>query len=294
LLRHDRDGLVTYQFESLAAGGLVHAVFTRHGGVSIGAFATLNVGHTVGDDPEAVQENHHRIYAYLGIDAQQVVSPHQVHGNHVALATARDAGRRFENTDGLITRTPGIALLLRFADCQPILLYDPVHHAVGLVHAGWRGIAQGIAYRAIEAMERAFGTRPADLLAGLGPAVGPCCYTVGHQVAAAMGYALPDWHSVLESIDAEQWRLDLSGANAQQLLAAGVAHIEQAGICTSCHAGEFYSHRAHNGITGRFAVVLYLEPRPVSDQARPLSPGVDEQMPDSLHPPGLPAFGGQP
>ena len=92
MLRQDRDGLVTYQFESLATDGLVHAVFTRLGGVSTGAFSTLNVGRTVGDDPDAVDENHRRIYAHIGIDAGQVVSPHQVHGNHVALATARHAG----------------------------------------------------------------------------------------------------------------------------------------------------------------------------------------------------------
>ncbi|MBN1656767.1 MAG: peptidoglycan editing factor PgeF [Anaerolineae bacterium] len=291
MLRHERDGIVTYQFEGLDADGLVHAVFARLGGVSSGAFATLNVGYSSGDDPEAVGENHRRIYAHLGIDAQQVVSPHQVHGNHVALVTARDAGRRFENTDGLITRTPGIALLLRFADCQPILLYDAAHHAMGLVHAGWRGIAQGIAYRAVEAMERAFGTRPVDLRAALGPAIGPCCYTVGHQVAAAMGYALPNWQAVMESVDDEQWRLDLPGANAQQLTAAGVTHIEQAGLCTSCHSDEFFSHRAHNGTTGRFAVMLYLEPRSVSDQASTIPPGLDDRMPDSLHPPGLPSFG---
>lgn len=292
MLRHDRDGLVTYQFESLAADGLVHAVFTRLGGVSSGVFATLNVGHTVGDEPHAVRENHRRIYAHLGIDAEQVASPHQVHGNHVALATARDAGRLYDNTDGLVTRTPGIALLLRFADCQPILLYDSVHHAVALVHAGWRGVAQGIAHRAVEAMEDAFGTRRGDLVAGLGPAIGPCCYTVGHKVAAAMGYAMPDWQAVMESVDDDQWRFDLPGANAQQLAAAGVTRVEQAGLCTSCHADEFYSHRAHNGDTGRFAVVTCLRPRPVSEEHDTSSARIVAQMPDSLHPPGLPAFGG--
>ena len=142
-------------------------------------------------------------------------------------------------------------------------------------------------------MEHAFGTQPGDLVAGLGPAIGPCCYTVGHKVAAAMGYALPDWHLVLENVDDEQWRLDLSGANAQQLAATGVVRVEQSRLCTSCRAEEFYSHRANNGATGRFAAVLYLEPRSSSDQPGTVDADPVQSMPDSLHPPGLPPFGGE-
>jgi YfiH family protein len=197
LLRQDSNRLVTYRFESLAVEGLVHAVFTRLGGASRGPFATLNVGHTVGDDETAVAENHARIFSHLGLTCDRVVTARQVHGNRVAVVTAGDAGRVIPTTDGLVTDTPGLALMLRFADCQPILLYDPVHHALGLIHAGWRGVAEGIAYRAVETMQAAFGSRPQELLAGLGPAIGSCCYTVGHKVAAVMGYALPDWSQVM-------------------------------------------------------------------------------------------------
>ena len=297
MLRVEIDGLVIYQFESLAIEGLVHAVFTRLGGVSQEPFATLNVSENVGDDPAAVAENRHRIYAHLDLAPEQVVLTGQVHGSHVARVDATDGGRVLPNTDGLVTDVPEAALLLRFADCQPILLYDPAHHALGLAHAGWRGVALGIARRAVEAMQEAFDTEPSDLVVGLGPAIGPCCYTVGHEVAAAMGYALPHWKQVMHVQDEDTWRFDLPAANAQQLIAAGVCQIEQASLCTSCHNDEFFSHRADGGQTGRFATVAYLQPRagrrrsaeaelPVQEPDRGIAVGVDW-----LHPPGFPAFG---
>lgn len=304
MLRQNTNGLVTYRFENLAVEGLrstaslavVHAVFTRLGGVSREPLATLNVGHTVGDDQAAVAENQARIYAHLGLSADRVATAHQVHSNRVAVVTAADAGRVCPNTDGLVTNVPGIALFLRFADCQPILLYDPVRHALGLVHAGWRGIAQGIARRAVETMQAAFGTRPQDLIAGLGPAIGPCCYTVGHEVASAMGYALPDWSQVMALNREGLWRFDLPAANAQQLAAAGVHNVEQAHLCTACHKDEFFSHRGDSGHTGRFAVVAYLEPGTRDEENGEAQPGQREPAPagsqevDSLRPPGFPAF----
>ena len=297
MLRRESGGIVTYHFESLAAEGLVHTIFTRLGGVSRQPFDTLNVGGTVGDDQAAVAENHARAYVHLGLSAAQVTSPCQVHSNRVVVITGAQAGSTIPDSDGLVTTTPGVGLLLRFADCQPILLYDPAHHALGLIHAGWRGVAQGIARRAVETMVQAFGTRPEDLLSGLGPAIGPCCYTVGDKVAAAMGYVLPDWSQVMTSLGEDQWSLDLSAANAQQLAAEGVQQIEPADLCTACHLDEFYSHRAGNGRTGRFAVAAYLEPRRVPARVT-LPPHAQEQrqspapsQPDSLHPPGFPAVG---
>ncbi len=304
--------LVTYQFENPAFEGIEHAIFTRLGGVSRGPLASLNVGRSVGDDPAAVVENLRRVYAHMGLAAGQVVTPWQVHSNRVAVVSGHDAGQILPNTDGLVTATPGLALLLRFADCQSILLYDPEHHALGLVHAGWRGVAQGIAIRAVEGMRAAFGTRPRALVAGLGPAIGPCCYVVGDEVAAAMGYALPDWRRVMHPLPAAPdgqnpqgdgdesgtaWRFDLPAANAQQLASAGIVNVEQANLCTSCHNDEFYSHRASNGQTGRFAVVAVLELRPAglhdapgAQQPAETATRVEMGGLDSLAPPGFPSF----
>lgn len=295
MLRRNSNGLVTYHFESLSIDGLVHAVFTRLGGASREPFATLNVGTRVGDDEIAVAQNHARVYAYLGLDSGRVVSPRQVHGNRVVAVTAGDAGEVVSNADGLITDAPGIALLLRFADCQPIILYDPAHHALGLIHAGWRGVAQAISRRAVEMMQETFDSRPADLIAALGPAIGPCCYTVGQNVASAMGYALPNWNRVM-TLEEDTWRLDLPAANAQQLAAAGVRTLEQAHLCTACHTHEFFSHRAEKGRTGRFAVVAYLTTRGtqkvqrIAHRDEESSAMRTPEEPDSLHPPGLPAF----
>jgi YfiH family protein len=296
LHRQDANGLVTYHFEALAVENLVHAVFTRLGGVSRGPFATLNVGNSVGDDEAAVAENHARIYAHMDLAANRVASPYQVHGNRVAVVTASDAGRVIPGTDGLVTNAPGVGLLLRFADCQPILLYDRTHHALGLIHAGWRGVALGIARRAVETMQEAFDSQPEELIAGLGPAIGPCCYTVGQNVAAAMGYALPDWRLVMSPQAEDQWRFDLPAANAQQLAAAGVREIEQAHLCTACHSQEFFSHRADNGETGRFAVLAYLKSGASrSGTAESQVPLVQDEPPApaevvSLQPPGFPSF----
>jgi YfiH family protein len=295
--RQDNHGLATYHFESLTSEGLVHAVFTRLGGISREPFATLNVSENVGDDEAAVVENRARIYTHLGLRATQVALTGQVHGNRVAVVTADGGGQVFPNTDGLLTDVPGVAFLLRFADCQPILLFDPVHHALGLIHAGWRGIALGIARRALETMREAFGTRPQDLIAGLGPAIGPCCYVVGQNVAAAMGYALPDWTQAMSPQREDKWRFDLSAANAQQLAAAGVQQIEQADLCTACHNDVFFSHRADNGKTGRFAVVAFLnhgngkqEIRKQEIENRDEEPEQEPVEFESINPPGFPAF----
>jgi len=293
LLSQNINGLVAYHFESLSTDGLVHAVFTRLGGVSRGPFATLNTGHTVGDDEAAVAENHARIYNYLGLSADQVATAHLVHSNHITVISSEQANQVLPSTDGLATATPGLALMLRFADCQPIILYDRAHHALALIHAGWRGVAQGIAARAVEAMEAAFGSKPPDLLVGLGPAIGPCCYTVGDDVAAAMGYALPDWHQAMQAT-AQGWRLDLSTANTQQLAAVGVQHIERSDLCTSCHNDRFFSHRAEKGHTGRFATVAYLQPRDSGRAERETqAPGsrpkpAEPREQGVLNPPGFP------
>ncbi len=295
MLRQTVNGLTIYRFSSLVTEGLVHAVFSRLGGVSVGPLAELNVGNRVGDDPEAVAENHARIYDHLGISPELVTSAQQVHGNRVAVVTARDAGKVFPNTDGLITKASAIPLMLRFADCQPIILYDPLHHALGLAHAGWRGVALGIARRAVEAMQKAFGTEPHTLMAGLGPAIGPCCYHVGQDVASAMSYALPDWRQAMTS-HGEGWCLDLTAANTQQLGAAGVRQVEHADLCTSCHTGEFFSHRAEGGTTGRFAVVAYLQHGTPDNDSGDRGAGAkheetqDIPTPLTLSPPGFPTL----
>jgi len=257
LLKHHDNGLVYYCFEALSdQPGLFHGIFTRLGGVSSAPWATLNVGHTVGDDDEAVEENHHRICRTLDIARRDIVTGYQVHGTRVARVGREDRGRVCPQTDVLITDVPGIALMQRYADCLPVLLYDPVHRAIGLAHAGWRGTLAGVTRKAVQAMRSAFGSRPADLIAGLGPGIGPCCYQVGPEIVEAARTAIPGWPSVLLRQRDGSWHLDLWEANRRQLVQAGVVHIEMSGLCTACRTDEFYSHRAEQGRTGRFGIVV--------------------------------------
>lgn len=252
------DGVVRYAFPALEGVGVAHGALTRLGGVSQGPFATLNLGHTVGDDPAAVEENHRRVFAALEIERDQVVSPYQVHGAAVRWVDETHAGTVQEATDGLLTATPGLALFFRFADCVPVLLFDPMRRVVGLAHAGWRGAANGVIAAAVAAFTRHAGSRPADLWAGIGPAIGPCCYRVGEDVAAAVAHACPPGSQVVRQ-EGEDLYLDLPGAVQAQLAAAGVGQVEMGNLCTSCRSDEWFSHRASHGRTGRFGVFIMLE-----------------------------------
>ncbi len=248
-----------YQFTGLVEHrGLLHAIFTRLGGVSEPPWATLNVGRSVGDSPAAVAENHRRISTALGLHREDIATAYQVGGAHVALVGAADRGTVLPATDALITATPGVPLMLRFADCLPIVLYDPVRHALGLVHAGWRGTVARVAQKAAQAMMAALGSQAEDLVAGIGPGIGPCCYQVGDDVVTAVRSAFPQSEGLLLRQADNSYHLDLWAANAQQLRAAGVRTIELAGLCTACHTDEFYSHRAEGGRTGRFGVLAML------------------------------------
>ena len=238
---------------------IVHAVFTRRGGVSRGAFASLNVGHTVGDDPSDVEANHEAIYRALQTRAEDVVTAHQVHGDHVAVVSADDGGRVFPQTDALVSNVPGLFLMLRFADCMPILLCAQRQGAVGLAHAGWKGTFEGIAAKTAQAMASAYGCRTDEIYAGLGPAIGPCCFEVGPEVVSSARtlFAAPDDLLSRQHPDGRAY-LDLWLANALQLREIGVTHIETSGLCTCCHRDEFYSHRGEGGRTGRFAALIGL------------------------------------
>ena len=234
-----------FRFSNLAGEPwLVHGISTRAGGVSEGRFSSMNVSFNVGDERARVEENLRRLQEALG--AGELFSAYQVHGSAVTLVEPDTEPR--PRCDVLMTRVPDRALMLRYADCTPVLLGDPKHRAVAAVHAGWRGSAVRAAGAAVNAMQEAFGTRPGDLLAGIGPAIGPCCYTVGQDVVDA--FADRPW-----LIDHES-RLDLWEANRQALVEGGVPpeQIEVASICTRCHSDRFFSHRANGGVpAGRFA-----------------------------------------
>ncbi len=249
-----------YTFPALDAfPDLVHAVFTRRGGVSPAPWDSLNLGWVVGDNKARVEENYHRVAAAAGPKREALTTTWQVHGSRILLADAKHRGGSLGKADGLITNTPGVPLLQRYADCTPILLYDPEHRAAGIAHAGWQGVVNRTAEAAVRAMTEAFGSDPARMVGAVGPAIGPCCYEVGPEVAAAIRGSQQDPETLLRPSQRQgRVYLDLWQANARQLQDAGVGSIEVAALCTACHTDIFFSHRGDKGKSGRFGAVIML------------------------------------
>jgi YfiH family protein len=245
-----------------------HGVFTRAGGVSGGAYAALNCSRAVGDDPAHVRTNLARIAATLGFATDRVFSVRQVHGAAHRVISADGAPDQFarEEADILVTGAAGVLLLLKFADCTPLVLWDAAHRWIALAHAGWRGTAERAAAAAVDALSAAAGVAPTTLRAAIGPAIGPCCYEVGPEVAAAVAATVrpavgeAGLPPVVRTGPRGRPHVDLAEANRQQLLLAGLPseHVEVARRCTACHAGLFFSHRALGSPAGRFAVAVGL------------------------------------
>lgn len=248
----------------LDAPRLVHGVFTRVGGASPPPYDSLNVSLMVGDDPSRVRENRRRIVHALGGDPAQTFAIQQVHGTAACVVgdgLTPDAIARAPS-DILLSGRPGALLLLKFADCVPILLWDARRAWVALAHAGWRGTAANVAGAAVRALRDAAGSDPGDLHAGIGPAIGGCCYEVGEAVASAVAANVAHPTAVVASNGTGKPRLDLAEANRQQLVAAGIpaGQVLTAGRCTYCEVDTFFSHRALGAPAGRFAVVAGVRP----------------------------------
>jgi hypothetical protein len=239
--------------------GLTHAVFTRQGGCSPRPWAALNLGGTVGDDPQRVHENRSRALVALDRDPESVYDVWQVHGIDVAIAEApRLPETSHLQADTILANAPGTTLLMRFADCVPVFLHDPVRKVIGIAHAGWMGTVRGTVRYAVEAMQARFGSKPADILAGIGPSIGPDHYEIGPDVAAQVRQAFGQSASGLLQEHSGAIHFDLWAANRLVLEQAGVEQIELSGLCTACHLEDWYSHRAERGRTGRFGAIIAL------------------------------------
>lgn len=216
---------------------------TRIGGVSQPPFDSLNLGTRTGDNPQHVAENHRIFYRYAGIHESQVSDMEQVHGGCIRVVCS---GGIAPATDGLVTATPEVMLVVRVADCIPLLLYDPVHHIAGVAHCGWRSLAAGIAGTAVRTMIKEAQSRPEDILAVMGPSAGTCCYEVGRETADQL---------CATSIITRDGRLyaDLKRALREQLLETGLEQstIENISTCTICTGTNYFSHRRDGANAGR-------------------------------------------
>ena len=239
---------------------LSHAVFTRLGGCSPAPFASLNLSSFVGDVRENVAENQRRAYGVFGRTTETLVHVHLVHGNHVVQVTSADHGRVVPACDGLITNDVGCGLTMNYADCGSILIYDPIHHAMGLGHAGWRGAVANVGGALVRAMQTAWGSDPAQLIAVLGPCISVSHYEVDEPLISAVTETFPRWKERLLSYSAEggQPYFNLALANHIGLYEAGVKKVALPTFCTASRTDLFFSHRAESGKTGRFGVVMVL------------------------------------
>jgi YfiH family protein len=257
------NGVVTYTFDSLAQLPVRAHVSTRHGGVSPAPWHSLNFSILRGDTPVRVQQNRDRLAAALGIEPQSIIRCRQVHGVGIAKVGIDDAGQWQEGIDGLITNTAELPLMLVFADCAPILLYDRHRHALGVCHAGWRGTINGIADITLWAMRAAYDTDPADVVACIGPSIGPQSYQVGEEVVTLAQVKLKKPERFFQHLDGPDHNpyFDLWAANAAQLYDAGVPpnQIEISGIDTARQTAEFFSHRAERGRCGLFTMTAWLQ-----------------------------------
>jgi hypothetical protein len=227
------------------------AFSTRVGGVSEGPFESLNLGILTEDDPASVVENRIRLCDSVGADPDGATMAWQRHGATVTRAQPRGIvtpGTVYDHCDGLWSDEPGRAMLLLTADCIPIALARAGGEsapAVGILHAGWRGLLAGLVATGV----RAIGTR--DLVAAIGPSIGPCCYDVGDEVAGPFREAFGD--DVVRD-----GKLDLWTSAERALRAAGCERVDRFDICTSCDGDRFFSHRRDSGKTGRQGVIAYV------------------------------------
>jgi YfiH family protein len=254
------NGLRYYEFESFPAEKVGVRFYTRNGGVSPAPWTSLNQGGTVGDARENVVENRNRIFKDLDRPVDSIFDVWQVHGNELIFSRVpRPLESEHQKADAIMTDVPEVTLFMRFADCVPIVIYAPAAHAVGIVHAGWMGTVNGIVKEVVKEFTDRFRITAKDLIAGIGPSIGPDHYQIGADVEQEVTESFgPQTQSVLRRSDGMCY-FNLWRANEILLREVGVEAIEVAEICTACNTQDWYSHRQEKGKTGRFAAVAYLK-----------------------------------
>ena len=248
----------------LAVPGLRHALSTRQGGVSEGAYASLNLGYHVEDAPERVTENRRRFAVAAGYDPAALVTARQVHGTRLAQVGATERGRgaldwesAIAETDGLLVAEARVPVAILVADCAPVLIADPVRRALALVHAGWRGALGCIASAAVRALA-ADGCRPQDLHVGIGPTLCTACLEVSEEIGEAVAAEFGE--GAVDRSGAKP-HLRLHAMLAADLAGAGVSppQISAHPACTRCRSDRFFSYRAQGGRAGRLALAAWWE-----------------------------------
>lgn len=267
LTAHSQGGVVYYTFPAFDEIPFVrHGFSTRFGGVSEGIYESMNLSFTRGDDPNRVRENFRRFCAAIGTDSEQVVVSAQEHHTTLYNATVADRGRGvtrergYTDIDGLLTNEPGVVLCTQYADCVPLFFADPVRRVVATSHAGWKGTVAQIGAVTVARMCTDYGCRPENIVAAVGPSIGPCCFEVDAPVYEAFS-ALSLFDETCYRQRGEKFDIDLWEINRRILLEAGIteAHLTVTDLCTRCYPDVFWSHRATGGQRGSLAAFIAIE-----------------------------------
>lgn len=244
---------------------IVHAFTTRHGGISEGCFGKMNLSFNVGDERERVIENYRIISRHLAISPDNLTLSQQTHTANVVTVTEKNKGTGifreydYHDVDGLITNVPGVALVTHSADCCILAFYDPKKRVIAAAHAGWRGTVKEIGRVTVQKMQNEFGSDPKDIIVGIAPSIGKCCYEVDKPVFDSfIELEYLDLQTVFENKHNGKFMLDLWEANRQILKKAGIVdrNIDITDICTNCHSDDFHSHRATGGKRGVNGLII--------------------------------------
>ena len=253
------------------ANGLEHAFTTRHGGHTPTPYESFNLGRHVADGSLKADAlaNRQVLCQVLGFNHDHLKVPGQVHSGNIVQITEADTTPDLSGVDALATSLRAVPLLLHFADCVPVIIYEPRQKLLAIVHAGWRGTAQGIVKNAVQMLAGDLGGEPGEMIAAVGPAISTCCYPTGEDVIEKLldtvsgeentGFerAAVDTALVVRPIDGSL-RPNLKAFNALQLLQAGVSKVDVSNLCTACMPELFYSHRQSGGATGRQGAIACL------------------------------------
>ncbi len=265
LTPHREGELLYYTFPALDRVPFVrHAVSTRLGGVSEGIYESMNLSFGRGDDPVRVRENFDRLCGAIGVETERIVLSRQEHHTFIRNVTAGDCGkgitreRDYDDFDGLLTDEPGVVLCTQYADCVPLLFADPIKRVVGTSHSGWKGTVAEMGRVTVERMVSDYGCRREDIVAGIGPSIGPCCFEVDEPVYERFAAMRVFEGSCVRPMPQGKFLIDMWQVNRRILLAAGLRdeHISVTDLCTRCSPDVFWSHRATAGVRGSLAALI--------------------------------------
>ncbi|MFA5523561.1 MAG: peptidoglycan editing factor PgeF [Tissierellales bacterium] len=256
-----------YIIPSFEKTGLVtHGFTTRIGGISTEPFDTLNLGLKTGEKEENILGNFNKFSETFDVPLEKMVLSDQVHGTNIRIITGQDGGKGltkpmdYKEIDGLVTNVKGLMLLTFYADCVPLFFFDKIKSVVGVAHAGWKGTVARIGEKMINIMIDTYDSNPGDILVGIGPSIGSCCYSVRKDVHHRFNESVLAAEEILIKESTDKWKLDLWNANRKILEENGVLsrNITISDLCTSCNNQKFFSYRKEKGITGRMSAFIQL------------------------------------